>query len=123
MLKMFRKYSSEVVNNDRGIGLITALFVIVVVAMFGLLIVRYARFGSIASVEDYFWSQALYSAQSAAQQSVLFNDGGGTGSFQLTRVNEVDVATSSIVDGVRATATKTIDGSTLERTIEIHLTL
>jgi hypothetical protein len=65
------------IKNQEGIGLIAAIFLIVVVAMFGVLIARYTMISSQASAEDYLWSQALYSAESAAQLRILEDDDGG----------------------------------------------
>lgn len=58
-------------------GLITAVFIIVVVGMFGVLIARYTVISSVASTEDYIWAQALYSAESTMRLNVLRHDGGG----------------------------------------------
>jgi type II secretory pathway pseudopilin PulG len=69
MFAMFR--------NEKGFGLIAAIFVIVILAMFGLLVARYTTTSSVSSVEDYLWAQALYSAESAAQLQILNYDGGG----------------------------------------------
>ncbi len=66
------------INNNKGIGLIAAVFVIVILALFGLLVARFTSTGSVTSVEDYLWAQALYSAESAAQLKILCYDGGGT---------------------------------------------
>jgi heme/copper-type cytochrome/quinol oxidase subunit 3 len=67
------------IKNQEGIGLIAAIFLIVVVAMFGVLIARYTMISSQASAEDYLWSQALYAAEGAAQLRILNHDGGGGG--------------------------------------------
>jgi heme/copper-type cytochrome/quinol oxidase subunit 3 len=72
---MFRKPLA----NQAGIGLIAAIFIVVVVAMFGVLIARYTMISSQSSAEDYLWAQALYAAESAAQLSILHADGGGGG--------------------------------------------
>ncbi|MEN8256680.1 MAG: hypothetical protein ABFS09_02345 [Thermodesulfobacteriota bacterium] len=74
---MFRKP----LENQDGIGLIAAIFIIVVVAMFGVLIARYTMVSSQSSAEDYLWSQALYAAESAAQLRILESDGGGPGGW------------------------------------------
>ncbi len=63
--------------NNKGFGLIAAVFVVVILAMFGLLIARYTLTSSTSSGEDYVWSQALYSAESVAQLRILCYDGGG----------------------------------------------
>jgi hypothetical protein len=62
-----------------------AVFVIVILGLFGTLIARYASLGSTASMEEYLWAQALYSAESAAQLRILTHDRGGTGpTFPMT---------------------------------------
>ena len=63
--------------NRRGIALITAIFVIVILALFGLLIARYTVTTQTSSAEDYLWAQALYSAESTMRLNILRNDGGG----------------------------------------------
>ena len=63
--------------NRRGIALITAIFVIVILALFGLLIARYTVTTQTSSAEDYLWAQSLYSAESAMRLNILGNDGGG----------------------------------------------
>ena len=64
-------------GNDKGFGLITAIFVIVILAMFGVLIARYMATDNVASAQDYLWTQAIYSAESAARLRILNHDGGG----------------------------------------------
>lgn len=123
MLKMFRKNKRNPVSNQDGAGLIMAVFVVVVMGMFGLLISRFSSVGALSSSEDYFWAQALYSAQSAAQVHILYNDGGGTGTRNLVQVAGLDVETTPIIDGVQAKAAKNIADRPVERTIEIHLDL
>ncbi|MDR9502091.1 MAG: hypothetical protein RI601_09880 [Desulfurivibrionaceae bacterium] len=63
--------------NQEGIGLIAAIFIIVVVGMFGVLIARYTMISSQASAEDYLWCQALYAAESGAKLRILEHDNGG----------------------------------------------
>lgn len=124
MLKMFRENGLfSHLDNERGIGLITAVFVIVVVGMFGALIARYAVIGSVSSAEDYHWAQALYSAQSAAQVAILYNDGGGAGSKNLTTVAGFTVSVANIFGGVRAGAAKTVGGTAIQRTVEVRTSL
>jgi Tfp pilus assembly protein PilX len=65
------------IKNQEGIGLIAAIFLIVVVAMFGVLIARYTMISSQASAEDYLWSQSLYAAESGAKLRILEHDNGG----------------------------------------------
>ncbi|HIJ91726.1 MAG: hypothetical protein OEV91_06675 [Desulfobulbaceae bacterium] len=70
-------------RNESGIGLIVALFLIVIVGLFGTLIARYAMIGATAAAEDYLWTQALYSAESAVQLRLLTHDGGNGPAFPL----------------------------------------
>lgn len=58
-------------------GLITAVFIVVVVGMFGVLIARYTTISSVASAEDYLWAQALCSAEATMRLNILRHDGGG----------------------------------------------
>lgn len=64
-------------TNRRGIALITAVFAIVILALFGLLITRYTVTTQTSSAEDYLWAQSLYSAESTMRLNILRNDGGG----------------------------------------------
>jgi len=64
-------------TNRRGIALITAVFSIVILALFGLLIARYTVTTQLSSAEDYLWAQALYSAESTIRLNILGDDGGG----------------------------------------------
>jgi hypothetical protein len=63
--------------NRRGFALITAVFAIVILALFGLLIARYTVTTQMSSAEDYLWAQSLYSAESTMRLNILGNDGGG----------------------------------------------
>lgn len=85
-------------------GLITAVFIIVVVGMFGVLIARYTTISSVSSAEDYLWAQALYSAESTMRLNILRHDGGGnlSGSVNPTVGG---TATEIIVDNFTAPAT------------------
>ena len=65
------------VKNQQGFGLIAAVFLIVVIGMFGVLIARYVATTSISSAEDYLSAQSLFSARSAASLRILFHDSGG----------------------------------------------
>lgn len=123
MLKMYRKSLSQPVRNERGIGLITAVFVIVIVAMFGTLIARYTTISAVSSAESYHWAQALYSAQSAAQIAVLYDDGGGTGGENLAVVSGFTVSTTNIVSGVRADAQKSVNNTMIHREVEVRVSL
>jgi hypothetical protein len=64
-------------RNHNGFGLIAAIFVIVILATFGLLVARFTGTGSLQAAEDYVWAQALYSAQSGIRLRILSDDGGG----------------------------------------------
>jgi len=120
---MFRERNYSLLDNERGIGLITAIFVIVVVGMFGTLIARYATIGSVSSAEDYHWAQALYSAQSAAQVAILYDDGGGAGSENLATVAGFSTSVGTIAGGVRASAEKIVGGTAIHRAIEVRVSL
>ncbi len=120
MLKMFREICFKPLSNQSGVGLITAIFVVVVVGMFGVLIARFATVSATASAEDYFWGQSLYSAQSVAQNELLYGDGGGSGSNNMAQVSGFTVTATSIVSGVRAQAERNFNGRPIKRTIEIH---
>ena len=63
--------------NRRGIALITAVFAIVILALFGLLITRYTVTSQMSSAEDYIWAQSLYSAESTMRLNILGDDNGG----------------------------------------------
>lgn len=73
-LKIYFKYC---IKNQHGFGLIAAIFVVVILAVFGLLVARFTGTGSVQSAEDYLWAQALYSARSAANLRMLNDDSGG----------------------------------------------
>ena len=73
---MCPKYLAPLAN-QRGIALITAMFAIVILALFGLLITRYTVTTQRSSAEDYLWAQALYSAESTMRLNILGDDGGG----------------------------------------------
>jgi len=68
---------THIINNERGIGLLGTIFVIVILALFGLLIARYTQTTTVASVEDYLWAQAFYSAESGVRLRMLEHDEGG----------------------------------------------
>ena len=63
--------------NRRGFALITAIFVIVILSLFGLLIARYTVTTQTSSAEDYLWAQSLYSAESVMRLNILSRDSGG----------------------------------------------
>lgn len=122
MLKMYRDIVQNRLNNQQGIGLITAIFVIVIVSMFGVLIARYAMVSSVASAEDYLWAQSLFSAQSAAQSWVLLNDGGGgIGAAVPGTIAGFSVSTTPVSSGVQSSAEIAINGKPIKRTVVIHV--
>lgn len=123
MLKMCPDMMKRILCNQNGIGLITAIFVIVVVGMFGVLISRFAMVSSVASAEDYYWAQALYSAQSSAQMTILYDDRVGGGTSPLSDVADFTVSSLSIAggNGVRASAEKSFNNLPIKRTIEIYI--
>ena len=75
--------------NRRGFALITAVFAIVILALFGLLIARYTVTTQTSSAEDYLWAQALYSAESVMRLNILSRDKGG-GLVKPTNVQGFD---------------------------------
>ncbi len=87
------------INNQKGFGLIVALFIIVVLGMFGTLIAKFTTIGTTEAAEEYLWAQALYSAESAAQLRILAHDGGGNGAWNGT-------ANSLTVEQFKMTAPK-----------------
>lgn len=93
--------------NRRGIALITAVFAIVILALFGLLIARYTVTTQMSSAEDYLWAQSLYSAESTMRLNILRNDGGGALPARPTLVNPTigQIPTAIITDNFAAAAT------------------
>lgn len=85
---MCRNYLAPLANR-RGIGLITAVFAIVILALFGLLITRYTVTTQMSSAEDYLWAQSLYSAESVMRLNILRNDVGGALPAKPALVNPV----------------------------------
>jgi len=78
---------------QRGIALITAIFAIVILGLFGLLIARYTMTSQTSSAEDYLWAQALYSAESVARLNILRHDGGGgLGAAVTPAVGQINTA-------------------------------
>ena len=129
-----RRFLVNSVRNNRGIGLITVIFVIVIMSMFGLLIARFVTIGSTISIEDYLWAQAIYSAESAAQLQILCNDVGGNlgGPDHLSTLSQVGQFSITIGDDwggvaspstVSVQATSTVAGQDIVRTIEIKYRL
>jgi len=66
---------------QEGFGLMIALFVVVLLGVFGLLVARFTTTTNVASVEDHLWNQAVFAAETAAQRVILFQDGGGGGGY------------------------------------------
>jgi len=83
-MTMIAKSFFKIWRNESGAGLIMAIFVIVILGLFGTLIARYTMIGATESVEEYLWAQALYSAESAAQLRLLTHDGGVGPAFPLS---------------------------------------
>ncbi|MBU0675381.1 MAG: hypothetical protein KJ950_12115 [Proteobacteria bacterium] len=81
-------------DNQQGFGLIAALFMIVILAMFGSLAARYLATTTITSTDDYLWAKSLYAAESAANRRILYHDGGGTGGFVTPVVNNMTTVIS-----------------------------
>ncbi|MDF1577943.1 MAG: hypothetical protein P1P81_05795, partial [Desulfobulbales bacterium] len=81
--------SKPPLRDQRGFGLVAALFVVVILAMFGVLTARYIFTTSVSSAEDYLWSQALYAAEAAAHKRILYHDGGGAGGFVAPVVQNI----------------------------------
>lgn len=72
-----------------GFGLLAALFVVVFLALFGVLAARYLATTAISSSEDYLWTQSLYAAEAAAHRAILVHDGGGGGAFVAPVVQNI----------------------------------
>ncbi len=72
-----------------GSGLIETLLAVVFLALFGVLAARYVGTSSLASSEDYLWTQSLYAAESTAHRAILFHDGGGGGAFVAPVVQNI----------------------------------
>jgi hypothetical protein len=119
----------KTISNNHGFGLIAAIFVIVILAVFGLLVARFTGTGALESAEDYLWAQAYYSAQSAAQSKILCNDnGGGIGvcatpttisTFTITVNDTFSVVGSPAIVRVQAERT----GINVSRTLEVKYIL
>ncbi len=87
------KKTFHLLRNQQGIGLVAAVFVIVVLGLFGTLLARYTATGSRAAAEDYVWAQALYAAESAARLRILNHDGGGNwAGFAFPAINNCQTA-------------------------------
>jgi hypothetical protein len=97
-------------QNQRGFGLVVALFAIVILAMFGVLAARYIFTTSISSTEDYLWAQALYAAEATAHRQILYNDGGGAGGFVAPVIQNVTSTVTDNFGGVGLPATVMVQG-------------
>ncbi len=118
------------ITNQRGMGLIAAVFIIVVVGMFGVLIARYTTISSVNSAEDSVWAQALYSAESTMRLNILRNDGGGNLSAQPSLVKptvggvDTDIITDSFtVSSAPATIRVRAIRAQVSRTVEARYLL
>ncbi|EKD40169.1 MAG: hypothetical protein ACD_75C00153G0005 [uncultured bacterium] len=85
---MCHKYLAPLANHH-GIALITAIFAIVILALFGLLITRYTVTTQTSSAEDYLWAQSLYSAESVMRLNILSRDNGGNLGGSLVKPHDV----------------------------------
>jgi hypothetical protein len=112
-------------------GLIMAIFIMVVVAMFGVLIARYTTISSVTSAEDALWAQALYSAESTMRLNILRHDGGGNlgGSVEpMVGGISTDILTDTFTVSnqpatIQVQATRDVDGSAVSRTVEAKYVL
>ncbi|MBV5341335.1 MAG: hypothetical protein J0665_17575 [Deltaproteobacteria bacterium] len=117
--------------NQRGMGLIMAVFIIVVVAMFGVLIARYSTISSVTSAEDILWAQALYSAESTIRLNILHHDGGGnlSGSVEpMVGGLSTDILADTYADStqpatIKVLATRVVNESAVSRTLEAKYVL
>ena len=119
-------------RNNGGFGLIAAVFVIVIMAMFGTLLVFYISTGKITSAEDYLWAQALYSAQSGAQLKILYEDDGGAiagypasltvGGFS-TAYTQTTLDAAKKMEVLRYKAYRQLEAGDISRSIEIKYIL
>lgn len=119
----------SLIRNNRGLGLLTAIFAMVILSIFGLLLTRYITTSQISSAEDYIWGQTLYAAESTAQLIILYEDGGGSGAFTPPIVNDITTTnlTAPPIDlgggakVIRVEATRA--GTGISRTIEVKFAL
>ncbi|MDA3971170.1 MAG: hypothetical protein PF442_07445 [Desulfobulbaceae bacterium] len=124
---MFRKLLQPI-QNSQGIGLITAIFIITVVGMFGLLLSRYVTTHSVSSAEDYLWGQALYSAESAINLRLLQEDNSGLAvtnpsiSIQGFAIEQTPIVTTPISKPTGTLRALASQGS-VAREVEVHYTL
>lgn len=116
-------------TNRRGIGLITAVFAIVILSLFGLLLTRYTVTTQLSSAEDYIWAQALYSAESTMRLNILRNDAGGNfPGVPIPQVGQIptQVIPPTVFNGVGNPSTirvQAIHGTGVSRTVEANYIL
>ncbi len=122
---MFHNWGRPIRNNH-GIGLISAIFIIVIIGMFGLLLSRYVMTHSVSSAEDYLWAQALYSAESSVKLRLLQEDNSGLNVTDSSIQGYVSLHTPIITDSldrpdgiVRVVATR----AGVSREVEVNYTL
>ena len=111
--------------DNRGIGLITAIFIIVVVASFGLLLSRFVITHSTASAEDYLWAQALYSADSIIKLRLLQED---NASLAVTDSSIMGYTTTQTPDPLTALSNPGVlevvaEQGLVSRTVQVNYTL
>jgi hypothetical protein len=92
MPAMSRKQKHPHRLGQDGFGLVAALFVVVFLALFGVLAARNLATTSLSSSEDYLWTQALYAAEATAHRRILFHDGGGGGAFTAPVLQNISTA-------------------------------
>jgi len=103
-------------HNQQGFGLMTAIFVIVILALFGLLVARYTQISALSSSEDYLWAEAIYAADTTAQRTILFHDkGGGGGAYPGNPTVAGFTTNRTIVGG-------TLGGNGVPTTIRVNAT-
>jgi len=118
-------------SNERGFALVIAIFVIVILSVFGLLIARYTTATQTASAEDYLLAQALHSAESVIRLNVLYRDGGGSLSAAPTPLvynfsTYLDTDTSTDISGmgtIRIIRVRADHPIGISRTVEIKYLL
>ncbi|MBU0482349.1 MAG: hypothetical protein KKG47_14750 [Proteobacteria bacterium] len=126
---MYLKTNTPTILRDqKGIGLVAAMFAVVILALFGVLIARNIATTTVASADDYRWAQALYSAEATGHLTILYHDGGG--GFGAAPNPVVQNVTSTIIEnwgGAGNPSTLSVQGSitgtTISRTIEVKYIL
>ena len=126
MIFYLTRFKAQMLN-EKGFGLVGVVFVVVIGAMFGLLIARNIMTSSVASAEDYLWTQGLYAAESGVQLKILYNDGGGNfgGSFSIPVINDFSLTISDDYSGYGNPATLRVKAARqlIAREIEIKYLL